>query len=63
MYTRIWLWRRHLLRFTASLSLQEKAIQKSSRQSLGAFAVYLQAEECQADDRPRRDFWCIVLQF
>ena len=33
----------------------------SSRQSLHAVAVYVQAQSCQADDRSRRDFWLMVL--
>ena len=45
------------LHFTACLFFQEKAIQKSSRQSLGTIGVYLQAQRFQTDDRPRRDFW------
>ena len=72
MRTWIWLWRRHFLRFTASLSLQEKAIQKCSCQSLRSVAVYLQARNCQANfisqkkkanGCSRRDFWLIVLRF
>ena len=57
MYAEIWYYVTPFLRFTASLSLHEKAIQKSSRQSLGTIAVYLQAQRCQAGARPRRDFW------
>ena len=57
MYAEIWYYVTPFLRFTASLSLHEKAIQKSSRQSLRTIAVYLQAQRCQAGARPRRDFW------
>ena len=45
---------------TVSFSLLEKAISKSSRHVLRFVAVYLQARNDPAGDRPRIDFWLIV---
>ena len=53
----IWLLRCHFKHTTVHFSLLEKAISKSSHQSLRFVAVYLQARN---QHRPRIDFWLIV---
>ena len=44
------------LHFTVTLSLLEKAIKKSSHNSLQIVAEYLQARNQPAGDRPRKHF-------